>query len=528
MSVIKKNKSLLVFLLDLIFISLSFFLATYLKRGYLVLNKDYGYLLFSLFSIWFISSLLSKRYNFSRPKNIREGLNPFFRSFFYLCILLFFIIFIFKLFAYSRFIILATLIIYFTIEIVAYSVFYILKWGPNVRIVNEDNNPTNHGPLREQPNKEASIDFKDRQVKESLKSKLKETFSKGHHSPIFTNDFHHKLFNFLDSEINLAAISASDSLMIDTNNADNIYSILNNRHEFIGNFRNVNDFQRINQFFIAVNQKLIWGGYFFGIVETLEQRLDRKFSKFPRLLRKFLYLLDFIWTRIFPKLALLKNLYFTFRGKDRRIISKYEILGRLYFCGFKIVKIEEIDKKLYFIVKKVRTFLEDKHPSYGPIFKQKRIGLNGEIIYVYKFRTMYPYSEYLYDFLSGPKKFDGIAKVENDVRTTSWGRFLRKFWIDEIPMLINLLQGDLKLIGIRPISEALYNTRFPEDLRKTKLDIKPGIIPACYGEISKSIEEVWESEKRYMEKFRKHQLKTDFIYFFRIINNILFHKVRSE
>ena len=74
----------------------------------------------------------------------------------------------------------------------------------------------------------------------------------------------------------------------------------------------------------------------------------------------------------------------------------------------------------------------------------------------------------------------------------------------------------------------LFSTRFPEDLRKATLNIKPGIIPACYGEISKSIEEVWEAERRYIEKYQKHQLKTDFTYFFRIINNILFHKVRSE
>ena len=214
--------------------------------------------------------------------------------------------------------------------------------------------------------------------------------------------------------------------------------------------------------------------------------------------------------------------------KDRRVISKWEILGRLYFCGFKIIKMEEIDKKLYFIVKKVRIPLEDKNPSYGPIFKQKRIGINGEIIYIYKLRTMYPYSEYLHDFLGVPKKFDYVVKIKNDIRITTWGRILRKYWIDELPMLINLLQGDLKLIGIRPISKALYNTRFPEDFRKKKLEIKSGLIPVCYSKMSKSIEGVWETERRYIEKYQKHRLKTDFIYFFRIINNILFHKLRSD
>lgn len=459
---------------------------------------------------------------------MREGLNPFFRSFLYMAFLLFFIVFIFKLFYYSRFIILATLIIYFSIEIFVYAVFYIYKWGPIANIVDGYDKPIVLETDAGLQDEEVYIDSKERQVRESLKLKLKETFLRGDHSPVFTDYFNLKLYNFLDSAINLEAISASDSLMFDTNTADNVQSILNNRMEFIGNLRKINDIQRINKFFIAVNQKLILGGYFLGVVETFEQRLIRKFSKFPRPLRNFFCLLDFIWTRIFPKLVVLKKIYFMIHGKDRRIISEYEILGRLNFCGFKIVKTEEIEKKLCFIAKKVQTSLKDKNPSYGPILKQKRIGLNGKIIYVYKLRTMHPYSEYLYDFLSGPKKFDHVAKVKNDVRITNWGRFMRKYWIDELPMLINLLQGDLKLVGIRPISEALYNTRFPEDFRKMKSNIKPGIIPVCYSKISKSIEEVWASERKYIEKYQKHRLTTDFIYFFRVIYNVLFHKVRSE
>jgi len=394
--------------------------------------------------------------------------------------------------------------------------------------VNGNDNPIDIESDLEFKEKETYIDRQKRIIRESLELKLKETFLRGYQSLVFTDYFPHKLFNFLDSAINLDGINASDSIMFDANSADNILSILNNKLEFIGNLHKINDIQRINKFFIAVNQRLTWGGYFFGVVETLEQRLKRKFSRYPKLLRKYFYLIDFIWTRVFPKLPVLNTIYFMIHGKDRRIISKIEIFGRLYFCGFKSIKTKEIDNKLYFIVKKMREPLMDKNPSYGPILKQKRIGLNGKIIYIYKLRTMYPYSEYLHDFLSGPKKFDHIAKIENEIRITNWGRVFRKYWIDELPILINLLQGDLKLVGIRPISKSLYNTRFPKDFREKKLDFKPGIIPVCYSEISKSIEEAWESERRYIEKYQKHPLKTDFIYFFKIINNILFHKVRSQ
>jgi len=528
MNIIKKNKNILAFFLDLIVITLSFLIALYLKRGHFVLNKNYQYLLFYFYLILIVSVMISKKFNFTRPKNIKEWLSPFFRSFLYMSMLLFFTIFIFKLFIYSRFIILATLIIYFCIELLVFSSFYFYKWGPNAYTVNDDSNSLDFKTINKPQEEENHIDSKERHVRESLRLKLKETYLKEHHSLVFPDYLPHKVYNFLDSSINLDGINASDSLIVDSNIADNIQCILNNNLEFIGNLHKINDIQRINKFFIAVNQKLMWGGYFLGVAETLEQKLKRKFSRFPKLLRKFFYLIDFIWTRVFPKLPVSKKIYFMIHGEDRRIISETEIFGRLNFCGFKIIKSKEIDNKLYFIVKKRREPLRDKNPSYGPIISQERIGLNGKIINIYKFRTMHPYSEYLYDFLIGPKKFDHVAKVENDIRITGWGRVLRKYWIDELPMLINLLQGDLKLVGIRPISKSLYNSRFPEDFRGKKIDLKPGIIPVCYGEISKSIEEVWKTERKYIEKYQKHRLKTDFIYFFKIINNILFHKIRSE
>jgi len=171
--------------------------------------------------------------------------------------------------------------------------------------------------------------------------------------------------------------------------------------------------------------------------------------------------------------------------------------------------------------------LEDKNPSYGPIFKQKRIGLNGKIIYTYKFRTMHPYSEYIHEYIYNHSDLNPIGKIRNDIRISSWGHFMRKYWIDELPMLINLLQGDLKLVGLRPISKSFF-TIYPEDLKKERMKNKPGLFPAFYADMPHSIEEIWESERKYIKKYDKHPWKTNFIYFFKIINNILFHKARSE
>ena len=524
---LKTHKSLLAFMLDLILITISFFSAIYLKRGNFELSQEYILLLFSFYSIWIIASIALKKYTLKKPRNIREGLNPFFRSYICMCVLLFFIIFIFKLFSYSRFIILATLIIYLSIEIFAYAIFYVYKWGPNANLVNGDNSQIDYELTEELRDKETFIDTKNRKVKESLRLKLKETFLSQLQATIFSDSFPLKLFSFMDSAINIDCIKASDSILLDTKSSYSIKSILNNRLEFIGNLHKINDIQRINEFFIAVSKNLTSGGYFLGVVETLEQRLKRKFSKFPKHLRKLFYLMDFVWTRIFPKLPVLKKAYFMIHGKDRRIISKWEILGRLHFCGFTIIKTEVIDKKLCFIAKKVHGPLGDKNPSYGPIFKQKRIGLNGEIIYTYKFRTMHPYSEYIHRYILDQYKLNPIGKINNDIRITSWGRRMRKYWIDELPMLINLLQGDLKLVGLRPISNSFFNI-YPEDLKKGRIKHKPGLFPAFYADMPRSLDEIWESERKYIIKNEKHPWRTDFIYFFKIIKNILFHKYRSQ
>ena len=75
--------------------------------------------------------------------------------------------------------------------------------------------------------------------------------------------------------------------------------------------------------------------------------------------------------------------------------------------------------------------------SYGPIFKMKRVGKDGNIISVYKFRTMSPYSEYTQKKIIDDNKLDTSGKIKNDYRITFYGKFLRRYRIDEFPMIIN-------------------------------------------------------------------------------------------
>ncbi len=93
-----------------------------------------------------------------------------------------------------------------------------------------------------------------------------------------------------------------------------------------------------------------------------------------------------------------------------------------------------------------------KLDSPGPIFfKQKRIGRNGKEFYIYKFRTMYQDAEErLQELLKYNETNELMFKMKDDPRITRIGKFLRKYSLDEFGQLINVLKGDMSLVGFRP------------------------------------------------------------------------------
>lgn len=95
--------------------------------------------------------------------------------------------------------------------------------------------------------------------------------------------------------------------------------------------------------------------------------------------------------------------------------------------------------------------------SKGPvIFGHTRIGKNGEKIKVYKFRTMYENSKELFEQFTPEQKkeYEENFKLDNDPRVTKVGRFLRKTSLDELPQLLNILKGNMSIVGPRPIVDA--------------------------------------------------------------------------
>ncbi len=106
-----------------------------------------------------------------------------------------------------------------------------------------------------------------------------------------------------------------------------------------------------------------------------------------------------------------------------------------------------------------------KLDSKGPVlFKQKRVGHKEKYFYVYKFRTMVPDAE---------KKGLQLTTAE-DIRVTRPGKFLRKYKLDELPQLINVLKGEMSLVGPRP-EVPRYVEHYPDSMRKIIFSVPPGI-----------------------------------------------------
>jgi exopolysaccharide biosynthesis polyprenyl glycosylphosphotransferase len=117
-----------------------------------------------------------------------------------------------------------------------------------------------------------------------------------------------------------------------------------------------------------------------------------------------------------------------------------------------------------------------KLTSPGPIFfLQERIGLNKRRFKIFKFRTMIPNAEKLMKSLETQNEAGGpVFKMKNDPRITPVGKFLRRSSIDELPQLLNVIIGDMSLVGPRPLPVRDYDG-FNEDWQRRRFSVKPGI-----------------------------------------------------
>lgn len=120
-------------------------------------------------------------------------------------------------------------------------------------------------------------------------------------------------------------------------------------------------------------------------------------------------------------------------------------------------------------------------PGDGAIFRQRRVGRDGKLFWLYKFRTMCPDAEKRLNELLKLNQMDGpVFKIKGDPRITRVGRFLRKTSLDELPQLLNVLRGDMSIVGPRPAlprEVELYS-----DYQRQRLYVTPGL--TCYWQIA--------------------------------------------
>ena len=292
-------------------------------------------------------------------------------------------------------------------------------------------------------------------------------------------------------------IKSSNTLVLATSNLFNYTSLRNYRYDAIVNLEKLNNIRGINKMFCAANAKLPDAGRVLFCFESRSTRKQRLLNKWPLGLGWVFYAFDFVWKRIVPKLFLTNRLYYDITQGRNRVLTKTEVLGRLYYCGFEVLDQQVIDGYTLVLARRLRQPNKQVRKRYGPLIKLRRIGKNGRYFDVYKMRTMHPYAEYLQQYMYDHHHLQEGGKIADDIRISTLGRFLRSCWLDEVPMLINLFRGDMKLVGVRPLSQQYFNL-YSNELQQKRIRFKPGLLPPFYADMPKTLDEIQASEMRYL------------------------------
>ncbi len=146
----------------------------------------------------------------------------------------------------------------------------------------------------------------------------------------------------------------------------------------------------------------------------------------------------------------------------------------------------------------VTAILIKKEDGGRVFFRQTRVGQNGRLFRIYKFRTM----------VENAEKLGAQVTKENDPRVTKIGKVLRKYKIDELPQLINVLKGEMSLVGPRP-EVPKYVNAYKKDYERI-LKVMPGITDFAaleYIDEEKLLRDAEDPEKVYLEKILPEKMK---------------------
>jgi len=502
--------------MDLFLVIFSFFMVNYLKRGQLALLPDYSVLLVIFLGLWFVTSVMTHKFSMDRFQSVHFFTWQWIKAGALMLAGMTVLIFGLRLFYFSRLQGLGPVVLLTVLEFIMISFYYRISRGrkatPDIESVDtvKDMLRQDDIPL------DVNIDIIRKKLMEPAREKFKSRLTS-------END---RLFEFMDQHIDLDDMVRMETCiersceLVDLN-ADRLPVRL-----FL-NLWKINDIRRLNEYFLRMHKMLLPGGFYIGYAHTINTHYNWIYNKFPRPVASLIYAIDFCFRRIMPKIPGLQKIYFAATKGRNRVISRAELLGRLCFCGFEIVAEKNIDKRLCVIVRKAKTSSLDLSPTYGPVVELKRSGSGGQTIHTYKFRTMHPYSEYLQQYIYDLQGLQKGGKIEDDFRMTTWGKFMRKCWLDELPMLYNWIKGDLGFVGVRPLSFH-YLDLYDKDLQELRKKVKPGLVPPFYADLPDTFEEICDSERKYIKAFLKHPFRTQCIYFYKSFINIAIKGARSN
>lgn len=334
-----------------------------------------------------------------------------------------------------------------------------------------------------------------------------------------------KVLRYVEKNINLYS---TNTFTLRSTDIYNIKKLPSYRFDAIVNFMPLNQIRGVNKLFTTVNDKLPDNGIWICCYEPQSVTKRNILKRFPPMIGWLYYIAFFCYKRVLPKLFMTSRLYFDITEGKNRVLSKAEVMGRLCYCGFEIID-ERKKGDLNYVVarRKFRPEITARR-LYGILVKLKRVGKNGRLFKVYKFRTMHPYSEFLQAYIYERYSLQEGGKFNHDIRVTTLGKFMRKYWMDELPMLINWLKGDMKLVGVRPISQH-YFSLYSKELQEQRTRHKPGLLPPFYADMPKTLDEIQDSEIRYLTMCEQRgTLLTDFVYFWKIVSTIVFKRARSH
>jgi len=512
---VSAGTSLYLIIMDIVLLVGAFFVVTYFKRGSFALDYPYDFILPILLGFWLASSLLVRKFNLDHFVDFFSAMALSLKSALFMAAGLTFVIYLFRLEPVSRLQTLGPIALFLVMESIVFMLYV------NFRRYGQPD-----GDIEDADQVRSLLDTRDKRTLSEtaeLQKVIEPAQDKLRHALEF---FDPGIYEFIDSKVNLEKLDRSDCALLSTDNMFNLNVLDQDRMGLIINLHRVNDMRWPNRYLLLGHDKLRKGGFLVGTAVTTSTHRDYIRSRYPSFTSNFLYGLAFIWGRMFPRLPWLKTLYFTVTKGRGRMFSRAEVLGRLIFCGYEIVAEKEMGFKFYFIASKVNNPSMEENPTFGPLVKLRRGGFEGKPITVYKFRTMYPFSECLQEYVYNNSRLEHGGKFKDDFRVTGWGKFMRRVWLDELPMLYNWLRGDLRLVGVRPLSSQYLELYTPE-LRQFRQKVKPGLLPPFYADMPSTLEEIMDSERRYIESYLRYPIRTQIRYFIKSVWNIVVRKKRS-